>query len=177
VLPTLIAALALVFAVALPAAAEEKRVALIIGIGDYQHLSSLDNPDAKAVAATLKAHGFDVSEHYNLTRADLLDALERFKREAEGADVALVYYAGHGMEVDGKNGVAPTDMKIECENKTAIRSVALDELFAAAGAAPQQVVLLDACRNNPFPQCPTRGANSGSGFAASRGSRTKTVRC
>jgi uncharacterized caspase-like protein len=166
VFPTLIAALALVFAVALPAAAEEKRVALIIGIGDYQHLSSLDNPvpDAKAVAATLKAHGFDFSEHYNLTRADLLDALERFKREAEGADVALVYYAGHGMEVDGKNEVAPTDMEIECENKTTIRSVALDELFAAAGAAPQQVVLLDACRNNPFPQCPTHGANSGSGF-------------
>jgi len=163
---TLIVALALVFAVALPAAAEEKRVALIVGIGDYQHLSSLDNPvpDAKAVAATLKAHGFDVSENYNLTRADLLDALERFKREAEGAEVALVYYAGHGMEVDGKNVVAPTDMEIECENKTTIRSVALDQLFAAAGPAPQQIVLLDACRNNPFPQCPTRGANSGSGF-------------
>ncbi len=163
---TLIAALALAFAVTLPAAADDKRVALIVGIGDYQHLSSLDNPvpDAKAVAATLKAHGFEVSEHYDLTRADLLDALERFKREAEGAEVALVYYAGHGMEVDGKNVVAPTDMEIECANKTTIRSVALDQLFAAAGPAPQQIVLLDACRNNPFPQCPTRGANSGSGF-------------
>jgi formylglycine-generating enzyme required for sulfatase activity len=163
---TLIAALALVVAATLPAAANEKRVALIVGIGDYQHLSSLDNPvpDAKAVAATLKAHGFDVSEHYNLTRADLLDALERFKREAEGAEVALVYYAGHGMEVDGKNVVAPTDMEIECANKTTIRSVALEQLFAAAGPAPQQIVLLDACRNNPFPQCPTRGANSGGGF-------------
>lgn len=162
----LIAALAIVFAVALPAAAAEKRVALIVGIGDYQHLSSLDNPvpDAKAVAATLKAHGFDVSEHYNLTRADLLDALERFKREAEGAEVALVYYAGHGMEIAGKNVVAPTDMEIECANKTTIRSIALEQLFAAAGPAPQQIVLLDACRNNPFPQCPTRGANSGSGF-------------
>jgi formylglycine-generating enzyme required for sulfatase activity len=163
---TLIAALALVLAVALPAAANDKRVALIVGIGDYQHLSRLDNPvpDAKAVSASLKAHGFTVSEHYNLTRADLLDALERFKREAEGAEVALVYYAGHGMEIDGKNVVAPTDMEIECANKTTIRSVSLDQLFAAAGPAPQQIVLLDACRNNPFPQCPTRGANSGSGF-------------
>jgi formylglycine-generating enzyme required for sulfatase activity len=55
-------------------------------------------------------------------------------------------------------------MEIECTNKTALRSVALEQLFAAASPAPQQIVLLDACRNNPFPQCPTRGANSGSGF-------------
>jgi uncharacterized caspase-like protein len=144
----------------------------------YQHLSSLDNPvpDAKAVAATLKAHRFDVSENYDLTRADLLDALKRFEREAQGAEVALVYYAGHGMEVDGKNVVAPTDMEIECENKTTIRSVALDQLFAAAGPAPQQIVLLDACRNNPFPQCPTRGANSGSGFRGFSRLGMKTAR-
>jgi peptidoglycan hydrolase-like protein with peptidoglycan-binding domain len=67
------------------------------------------------------------------------------------------------MEVDGKNVLAPTDMEIECQNKTALRSVALEQLFDASSPAPQQIVLLDACRNNPFPQCPTRGA-SGSGF-------------
>ena len=163
---TLIAALVLVVSAWLPAAADDKRVALVLGIGDYQHLSSLENPvpDAKAIAAALREHGFAVSEYYNLARADLLDALEVFKREAQDAEVAFVYYAGHGMEIDGKNVVAPTDMEIECANKTTIRSVALDQLFAAAGPAPQQIVLLDACRNNPFPQCPTRGANSGSGF-------------
>ncbi len=163
---TLIAALMLVVSAWLPAAAEGKRVALIVGIGAYQHLSSLDNPvsDAKAIAAELKRHGFAVSEHYDLARADLLDALEGFKREAEGAEVALVYYAGHGMEIDGKNVVAPTDMEIECAKKTTIRAIELDQLFAAAGPAPQQIVLLDACRNNPFPQCPSRGANAGSGF-------------
>ena len=121
-------------------------------------------PDAKAIAAELRDRGFEVSEHYNLTRADLLDALEAFKREAAGAEVALVYYAGHGMEVEGKNVIAPTDMEIECVNKTALRSVELDQLFAAASAAPQQIVLLDACRNNLFPQCPSRGVNSRSGF-------------
>ncbi len=94
----------------------------------------------------------------------MLDALETFKRQAQDAEVALVYYAGHGMEIDGKNVIAPTDMEIECANKTTLRSVELDQLFAAASGAPQQIVLLDACRNNPFPQCPTRGAGGGSGF-------------
>ena len=148
------------------AAADAKRVALVIGMSEYQHLSSLANPvpDAKAIAAELKSHGFEVSDYYNLDRADLLDALEKFKRDAEGAEVALVYYAGHGMEVEGKNVLAPTDMEVECKDKTALRSVALEQLFAAAGPAPQQIVLLDACRNNPFPQCPSRGTNQGSGF-------------
>jgi formylglycine-generating enzyme required for sulfatase activity len=160
------ATLGLILLAASPVQAADKRVALIIGMGEYQHLSSLNNPvpDAKAIAAELRKHGFEVSEHYNLTRADLLDVLEAFKRETQGAQAALVYYAGHGMEVDGKNVVAPIDMEIECEKKTSLRSVELDQLFAAASAAPQQIVLLDACRNNPFPQCPSRGANSGSGF-------------
>ena len=162
----LAAALLVMLSAAWPASADGKRVALVLGIGDYQHLSSLTNPvpDAKAIAAELRDHGFDVSEHYNLDRADLLDALEAFKRQAQDAEVALVYYAGHGMEIDGKNVVAPTDMEIECANKTTLRSVELNQLFAAAGPAPQQIVLLDACRNNPFPQCPTRSLASGGGF-------------
>jgi formylglycine-generating enzyme required for sulfatase activity len=162
----LVAALSLLVTLAiLPAEAQERRVALVIGMGEYQHLASLNNPvpDAKAVAASLKAHGFEVSEHYNLQRADLLDVLEKFKREAAGAQVALVYYAGHGMEIEGKNVLAPTDMEVDCKDKTALRSVDLDQLFGAASPAPHQIVLLDACRNNPFPQCPTRGA-SGAGF-------------
>ena len=132
----LAAALLLMLSASLPASADAKRVALVVGIGEYQHLSSLTNPvpDAKAIAAELRDHGFEVSEHYNLDRADLLDALETFKRQAQDAEVALVYYAGHGMEIDGKNVVAPTDMEIECANKTTLRSVELDQIFAAAGA-------------------------------------------
>jgi uncharacterized caspase-like protein len=175
----IVLALALLLAASAPSAAQGKRVALVIGMGAYQHLSSLNNPvpDAKAIAAALKEHGFDVSEHYNLDRADLLDVLEAFKREATNAEVALIYYAGHGMEVEGKNVLAPTDMEIECENKTARRSVELEQLFAAAGNAPQQIVLLDACRNNPFPQCPSRGVNSGSGFAGCLWWASPTARC
>ena len=110
------------YELASPLAAEGKRVALIIGNSDYKNLSSLGNPvaDAKAIAAALKQHGFEVSENYNLDRADLLDALESFQREAQGAEVALVYYAGHGMEVDGKNVVAPTDMEIDCKDKKSL---------------------------------------------------------
>jgi formylglycine-generating enzyme required for sulfatase activity len=160
------AALVLLLSAWAPVAAEGKRVALVVGMSAYQHLSSLPNPvpDAKAIAAELKSHGFEVSEYYNLDRADLLDALEKFERDATGAEVALVYYAGHGMEVQGKNLLAPTDMEVECENKSALRSVDLQQLFKAAGPAPQQIVLLDACRNDPFPQCPARGTGQGSGF-------------
>jgi uncharacterized caspase-like protein len=123
----------------LPASADVKRVALVIGMSNYQHLSSLPNPvpDAKAIAAELKDHGFAVSEYYNLDRAGLLDALERFERDATGAEVAVVYYAGHGMSIQGKNLIAPTDMEIACEDKTTIRSVDLQQLYKAAGPAPQ----------------------------------------
>jgi uncharacterized caspase-like protein len=154
------AALILLVSAWSPASAAAKRVALVIGMSEYQHLSKLPNPvpDAKAIAAEFKSHGFEVSEYYNLDRAGLLDALERFERDATEAEVALVYYAGHGMSVLGKNLIAPTDMEIACEDKTTIRSVDLLQLYKAAGPAPQQIVMLDACRNDPFPQCPTRGA-------------------
>ena len=120
----LAAALLVMLSASSPALADGKRVALILGIGEYQHLASLTNPvrDAKAIATELRDHGFEVSEHYNLDGADLLDALETFKRQAQDAEVALVYYAGHGMEIDGKNVVAPTDMEIECANKSTLRS-------------------------------------------------------
>ena len=92
------------------------------------------------------------------TGADLLDALEDFKKAADESTVALAYYAGHGMEIGGKNVIAPTDMEIDCDDQEARRAVEADKLFEALGGAPQQIVLLDACRNNPFPQCPKRSA-------------------
>ncbi len=160
---------ALACAIASPPPADagaSRRVALVIGNGDYAQLARLSNPvtDARAIAAALKARGFSVSEHFDLSRADLLDALERFRQSARGADVAVAFYAGHGMEIAGKNIVAPVDAEIVCEPKEARRAVALDELFEAVSEAQNQIVLLDACRNDPFPQCPTRAAQAGSGF-------------
>lgn len=143
-----------------------KRVALVVGISDYEALSKLNNPvpDAKAIAQSLKSHGFEVTEYYDLSRAELLDALEEFAAVADQASVALVYYAGHGMQMAGKNVIAPKDMEIDCERKTPKRAVNLDVLFSAVAGAPQQVVMLDACRNDPFPQCPKRSLGGGGGF-------------
>jgi formylglycine-generating enzyme required for sulfatase activity len=162
----LLVALTLTVLVGMPSASAAKRVALVIGISDYHSLSKLNNPvpDAKAIAAALKSHGFEVTEHYDLPRAELLDALEAFSSVADQASVALVYYAGHGMEMAGKNVLAPKDMEIDCEKKTPRRALDLDQLFSAVSGAPQQVVLLDACRNDPFPQCPARGLGGSGGF-------------
>ena len=174
----LAAALLVMLSVSSPALADAKRVALILGIGEYQHLSSLTNPvpDAKAIATELRDHGFEVSEHYNLDRADLLDALETFKRRAQDAEVALVYYAGHGMEIDGKNVVAPTDMEIECANKSTLRSVELDALFAAASPRRSR-----SCCSTPAATIPSRNARRAAlapaeAFAASRGRPRRTAR-
>ncbi len=158
-------ALALCVLAASPAFAN-KRVALIIGVNAYQSLSPLTNPvpDAQAIAAALKTYGFAVTEHYDLDRATMLDALEEFSLLSGQAQIALVYYAGHGMEIAGKNILAPKDMEIDCVKKSPRRSVDLNQLFDAVAGAPHQVVLLDSCRNDPFPQCPSRSAGSGAGF-------------
>lgn len=160
------------------AVAAEERVALVIGQSDYQSLSKLANPvpDAKAIAAALRAHGFQVTEHYDLPRAELLDAIEEFTATADQAQVALVYYAGHGMEIAGRNVLAPRDMEIDCEKKTPRRAIELDQIFAAVSGAPSQIVLLDACRNDPFPQCPSRSAGSGSGFRGFAASPPRAAR-
>ncbi|MEC9367154.1 MAG: SUMF1/EgtB/PvdO family nonheme iron enzyme [Pseudomonadota bacterium] len=167
-MPRAILAAAVAFLLSLHCAAEAAtgRVALVIGIGKYDSLSALGNPvpDARAIAAGLRKHGFDVSEHYDLTRADFLDVLESFKSKAEGASTALIYYAGHGLEIEGKNILAPRDLEIECDPKKAKRAVELQKIFDSVASVPQQIVLLDACRNDPFPQCPTRSAQAGGGF-------------
>ena len=148
------------------AAKADGRVALVIGNGAYQNLSTLTNPvsDAKAVAESLRARGFQVFEHYDIARGDLLNALEDFQRAADTATVAIVYYAGHGMELAGKNVLAPIDTEVTCEPQVARRTVLVDDFFQSLGRAKNQVVLLDACRNDPFPQCAKRGAASGGGF-------------
>ena len=136
-----------------PAALADKRVALVVGIGAYENLSDLANPvgDAGAIAASLRGRGYEVFEHYDLKRGDFLNALEDFQRIASEADVALVYYAGHGMEIAGKNILAPIDTEVSCEPKEARRTVEVEELFEALGQAKNQVVLLDACRDDPVP--------------------------
>jgi hypothetical protein len=161
-----------------PGAAQSppSRVALVIGMGNYKKLSRLSNPvrDATAIASVLRANHFDVSEYDDVTRADLLDALDSFSSAAEKAEVALIYYAGHGLETNGRNTIAPIDMEFSCEPQQVRRAVELDKLFEAMQHTPQQIILLDACRDDPFPSC-RRSMGEGGGFRnieiSSRGNR------
>lgn len=132
----------------------EKRVALVIGNAAYEHASPLRNPanDAKALAAALRALGFaEVRELYDAKLADLMRALKDFGDLAEGADWAVIYYAGHGIEVAGNNYLVPTDARLENQSHVDDEALPLDRLLGkVTGASKLQLVILDACRNNPF---------------------------
>lgn len=145
------------------------RVALVIGNNKYENLSSLNNPgsDAARLAKLLDGHGFEVMTCegdelgcFDLGRSDLRDALEDFEDEADGADVALFFYAGHGLQTAEGNVLAPIDMKISCDNWKAKREVLLDDVLDSMSGAREKIVILDACRNDPFKaqQCLARGA-------------------
>jgi uncharacterized caspase-like protein len=132
----------------------EKRVALIIGDSAYQNAPQLKNPvnDAALMAATFKSAGFDVVDsRQNLSALETRRVLREFADAAENADIAVVYYAGHGLEVDGVNYMIPVDAKLERDTDVFDEAVPLDRLLIAAEPAKQlRLVILDACRDNPF---------------------------
>ena len=144
--------------------ADAKRVALVIGMSDYQHLSKLPNPVPRRQGHRRRVARATASRCPNITisTAPICSTRSRnSKREATGAEVALVYYAGHGMSIDGKNVLAPTDMEIECEDKTTIRSVELEQLYKARRARRRSRSCCSTpAATIPFPQCPTRGVRS-----------------
>jgi tetratricopeptide (TPR) repeat protein len=131
-----------------------RRVALVIGNADYKSASRLKNPvhDADIIAASLRAVGFEtVSVANDATRERMADALRAFSEQAAKADWAVVYYSGHGMEVNGTNYLVPVDARISSGRSPASEAVSLDQVVASAqGARKLRLVLLDACRNNPF---------------------------
>src|SRR5262245_19068214 len=133
----------------------EKRVALVIGNAGYKTVSELPNPrkDARDVAAALRGLGFDVVEHHDLGMREMQRALSRFEDKATGADWAVVYYAGHGIEVDGRNYLIPVDAELKRGSDVEDETLALDRVLARVAAAGKlQLVILDACRFNPFKQ-------------------------
>jgi len=140
---------------AAPAAATQgRRVALIIGNAAYKSVPPLNNPehDAEAIAASLRATGFArVTVVSDASREQMTDALRTFATEAEQADWAVVYYSGHGLEVNGINYLVPIDAKISSDRDVQFAAVPLDQVMASVdGAKKLKLVLLDACRNNPF---------------------------
>jgi uncharacterized caspase-like protein len=132
----------------------DKRVALVIGNSSYQKVARLSNPanDATAVAAMFKAAGFDaVESKLDLTVSELRKALRDFGNKSREADVAVVYYAGHGIELDGTNYLIPVDATLETDADVLDETVPLDRvLFAVEPAKQLRLVILDACRDNPF---------------------------
>jgi uncharacterized caspase-like protein len=132
----------------------EKRVALVIGNSAYQRTRALPNPrnDAGAIAKLLRDSGFaEVALRSDLDYRAMREAVRMFGDTARGADVALVYYAGHGLEVAGENYVVPVDAKLLRDFDLDYEAVALTLLLSAVdGARTLKLVVLDACRNNPL---------------------------
>jgi uncharacterized caspase-like protein len=131
-----------------------KRVALVIGNSAYQNVAKLPNPvnDGAAMAATLTSAGFDVVDsRHDLPAAEMRRALRDFADRARDADIAVVYYAGHGIEVDGTNYLIPVDAKLERDTDVYDEAFSLDRVLLAIEPAKQlRLVILDACRDNPF---------------------------
>jgi uncharacterized caspase-like protein len=131
----------------------ERRVALIIGNSSYRYTPELPNPrnDAEAIAKLLGAGKFDaVLLRTDLDRRAMYEAIRQFEPSAKKADVALVYYAGHGLEVGGQNYLMPIDAKLARDSDLKDEAITLaDLLSAASGARMLKLVILDACRNNP----------------------------
>ena len=148
---------------AAPAVAET-RVALVIGNSKYQNAGTLTNPknDATAVAATLKRIGFtQVTLLLDLPRDKLVNALGTFSQDAARADWALVYYAGHGLELGGVNYLVPVDAKLASDRDASFQAVTLDQAMQAVeGSKKIHIIILDACRDNPFASTMTRSMAS-----------------
>lgn len=134
--------------------ARTRRVALVIGNGAYKNVHALDNPprDAKLIAAALKDVGFQVvTVASDLARDKFFEALRAFAAEAEKSDWAVIYYAGHGFEIGGVNYLVPVDARLAADKDAETEAVALEQVLAAVGGARAlRLVMLDACRDNPF---------------------------
>ncbi len=131
-----------------------RRVALVIGNSAYANAPRLRNPesDARAVADVLRQVGFaSVTLKLDLGRDALIDALRAFSDEASTADWAIVYFAGHGLEIDGRNYLIPVDARLQRDSHVRFEALELDDFLGAMGGAKTlRLAILDACRNNPF---------------------------
>ena len=151
----------LAVSLAVPARAAEKRLALVVGNARYP-LAPLNNPenDARVVASTLRRLGFEVIEHVNLPVKDFRRVLREYaKRVQDTEGTALFFYAGHGVQIDGRNYLLPVDINVRDEYEIKDEAVDVEELFVSRldrARAQTRIIILDACRDNPFGRI-TRG--------------------
>lgn len=144
-------AVCLLVVTALSASAE--RIALVIGNSAYQNTVALPNPrnDAEAISAALRELGFEVFDGYDLTRAAFEDLIRAFARSADTAEAAVLYYAGHGLEVGNVNYLVPVDAAIQDETDLQFETVTLGDIMSLMERRQRtNLIFLDACRDNPM---------------------------
>ncbi|MGD0849900.1 caspase family protein [Bradyrhizobium sp.] len=177
-----LAAVALAGCLASQSAFAEKRIAFVVGNSNYQNVVALTNPanDAVAITEMFRKAAFDVVEsRRDLKNAEMRRALRDFTEKARDADIAVIYYAGHGIEVDGTNYLVPVDAALERDTDAYDEAISLDRILQAIEPAKQlRLVILDACRDNPFAKNMKRTVSSrslGRGLAGVEPARPNTL--
>lgn len=158
---------------AVPAAATERRVALVIGNSSYKNAPALPNTvnDARDMALSLRKVGFEVVDGIDLDKRGMDQAVTRFARLAQDADAAMFYYAGHGFQFNGENYLVPVEARVEDEVGVQYETTRLNDVVTALNFSKGvKIMVLDACRNNPFvgqlaKRQATRSFSVGSGLA------------
>ncbi|WP_287383704.1 caspase family protein [Mesorhizobium sp.] len=137
------------------ASAVERRVAFVIGNSDYKEISALKNPakDVVDVSNTFRSAGFDVFVASNLTKLQFEGQFRNYLAAVDGADVAVVYYSGHGFQIGGENFLIPVDASLKDAADVEVQAIKLNDVLQQMRSKSKiQVIILDACRNNPFPR-------------------------
>ena len=168
-----VALVAVALLLVMPTQAQARRIALVIGNGAYKETAALTNTrnDATDVSAALKRLQFEVLEGLDLDKRAMERLIRQFDQKLSGADIALFFYAGHGIQVAGQNHLVPVDARLAAEGDIDFESLPLDLILRRMEReAKTSVVLLDACRDNPLARnlartMGTRSANIGQGLA------------
>jgi uncharacterized caspase-like protein len=165
--PTLLVAMAMLIA-SLAGAAAERRVALVLANGAYANLPALKNAagDGRAVAERLQQMGFEVVSGFDLSKDETQATMARFAKVVRGADLALFFYAGHGIQVSHRNYLLPVDAVLEDETSLDFETVSLDFVLRQLSRETKvRLVFLDACRNNPLAGSASGLSNAQQGLA------------
>lgn len=175
-------ALVILFTLATTTLANAKNVALIIGNSLYtEAISQLENPanDARDVAAALQEQGYEVVFAVDLGQREMQATLIDFRAKADSAEIAIVYYAGHGIEIGGQNYIVPVDARLSDQRSAALELIDINTILVQiSGASKLRMLVLDACRNNPFVSKMKRqgnGRNVGRGLSRIIDTQSETL--
>ncbi len=138
----------------------DSRVALVVGNSAYAHSRRVPNPDndVRGMSAALRRLGLEVTVELDAGRVELTEALRAFTRQSAGAEVSLVFWAGHGIEMDGVNYIVPVDARLERDVDVRFETVTVDDPLVSTSGASLRLIILDGCRNNPLARSMQRTA-------------------